>query len=465
MSEYSYRYANWQSPDDISIKQLTYSLLSYRVAAAIDANAAYSDLLSSSLNLTYEDTNRWRPYLYDDGTGTSTIAANATTLRNADKIYEAHKLTESLKLGLKPFASSWLWGASSLNWGMDATIYNRKYDSISATSMDDNWISWDPTSITSHSLSMSLAARPGNLTQSLTLTAALPPTLDSYTGAIALNAGFANLSVGSRMYRKSKGADFSYDNITASAKIGATGWPTLNDSFVYDPTDKYAVSNTTTFAWATFNASLAASRAKSYKPVVGSGWVAYGDEKFSLSSLSASFAPSWKSDAAATDKSVWSIAPSLSYSQSLIRFSESSLAFSLSGSLKLGDDLTLSLSSSSANSAVWRYYAWLFDDDLTAMDLSSDSYQKNPLTDIWESVSLWDNSSLREGLFKLKSLSFRVARDLHDWTLSGEVTTKPLYHSTARYYSLDTSFSFLLTWKDMADIKTTVKKDSTGITY
>jgi len=41
-----------------------------------------------------------------------------------------------------------------------------------------------------------------------------------------------------------------------------------------------------------------------------------------------------------------------------------------------------------------------------------------------------------------------------------------LYNATSQSYSLDTSISVLLAWKDVPDINTTIKKTtSTGITY
>jgi hypothetical protein len=159
------------------------------------------------------------------------------------------------------------------------------------------------------------------------------------------------------------------------------------------------------------------------------------------------------------------LAPSISLSQSLVRFSESTLVFGLSASIKVGDKLSLSLSSQSQNSSAWRYYADLFGPQLASGGFAAADFRKSPLQDILDSLAIWDNDKLRKSLFKLKSLSVKAVRDLHDWTLSAEVSTSPLYDSSSKSYTLNTSFTILLAWKDIQDIKTTVKKDTTGLSY
>ena len=454
------RYQNspWNSPSDIDYG-LQYRLYSYRLTGSLDTTAAYGDLLSSGLSLTYADQNQLRPVLNTD---LSTAASYAL----ADNLYKSRRVGESAKLSLKPFSSSWLWSGTSLNWGMDSTLYGLSYDSTSSA-FKESWLSWDPTMITSHNVSMILAARPNSLTQSISLTANLPPLLDSYSGSLALDAGLASLRLQSRMYRKFKGADFSFDPITTALTMGIAPGPLLSDSFVYDGTGVGPVSNSTSISWGFFSAAFAATRTRSYMPVVGSGWVAFGDETFAPSNFSLSLIPIWKSDPTiiSTTAATWSIGPNLALAQSLVRFSESTLTFGLTATVKVGDAFSLSLTSQSQNAAVWRYYSDIFSSQLESGGFSAQSYRINPLTDILDSLAIWDSATLRKSLFKLKSLSLRAARDLHDWTLSADISTRPLYDASSRFYSLDTSISILLAWKDIKEITTTVKKASTGITY
>ena len=453
-----YRSDAWNDPSDIDYS-LLYSLYSYRLSGALDASVAYGDTLSTSLSLSYADQNQFRPVLNTD-------PGSAASYALADNLFRNRRVGESAKLTYKPFASSWLWSGTSLSWGMDSTLYGLKYDSATSAFKED-WLAWDPAIITAHNVSMVLAARPDNLVQSISLTASLPPLLDSYSGGLSLDAGLAALRVQSRMYRKYKGADYSFDPITASLSMGRVPGPVLTDSFVYDASGIGPVSNQASLSYGFFSSSFTARRTRSYMPVVGYGWVAYGEEAFAPSDLSLALNPLWKSDptVTASGATTWSLGSNLAFSQSLVRFSEANLVFGLTASIKVGDKTSVSVSSQSQNSAVWRYYSDLFAKQLESGGFSAQGFHVDPLTDIWNSLMIWDNATLRKSLFKLRSLSVRAARDLHDWTLSAEVSTKPLYDASSRIYSLDTSISVLLAWKDISDIKSTVKKDSTGITY
>jgi hypothetical protein len=187
---------------------------------------------------------------------------------------------------------------------------------------------------------------------------------------------------------------------------------------------------------------------------------------FRVSSLGLGLAPLLKGDASAKGGPAWSLGSNLSLTQSLVRFTESSLSFNLNISFKVGDTFNFTFSSQSLNSAAWRYFPGLFSDQLSEAGYSASNSFVNPITDIWNSLSVWDENALRNSYFKLKSLSLKAAQDLHDWTLSAEVSTTPLYDATKQSYSLNTSFTFLVAWKDIPDIKTTVTKTSTtGITY
>jgi hypothetical protein len=214
------------------------------------------------------------------------------------------------------------------------------------------------------------------------------------------------------------------------------------------------------------SASLTATQTSTYAPQNGVGWVATNDSAFRVSGLSLGLAPQLKGDDSARGGAVWSLGASLSLSQSLVRFTESSLGLNLNASFKVGNALSFTLSSQSLNSSAWRYYPGLFVGELAGAGYTPAEFQVNPLSDIWNSLSIWDGDALRKSLFKLKSLSLKAAQDLHDWTLSAEISTAPLYNATLQSYSLDTSFSILIAWKDVPDIKTTVTRTtSTGITY
>jgi len=457
--EDSFRTKEWTEPSDIDLA-LLYALISYRVAAAIDAKASYrGGLATASLGLSYAEQDQFRSFLYRE----APYVDKAAALELADDQYKSRKIASSLRLSSKPLSSYWIWSASSVNYSLDANLYALKY-SPQAAGADfpyvENLLSWDSSSITAHSAGITFAAKPRNLNQSLGLTMSLPPTVESYSAKLALDGGPIDLSVSERMHRASAESTYSFDPISASLAFSRESWPTISDTFVFDPEAGVPVSNVATLAWGPFSTSLTARKAIAYEPIA-SGWQAVGAESFRASGLSMALKGTLKSKEGSA--AAWSLAGNASLSQSFLRFSESSLAIGLTASLRIKGALDISLTSQSQNSSLWRYYPAFFG---TSTDLSA--YWVPFYTDLWRSLSIWGSEELTRGLFKLKSLSLKASHDLHDWDLSAELTVKPLLKTmmSPPRYVLDPSFSLLLAWRDIPEIKTKAIYDNTkGFRY
>jgi hypothetical protein len=502
----------WVKPEDIDYS-LNYDLWSYHIAGTLTGNLAYGDYLTSSLGLTYLDQNLNRTVLDDSNDWENT----SYDYKVSDELYFSRRFSESARMSFKPFASSWLWSATSLNYGLDATIFSEGYtaDSSGNYYLNPQWMAWTPTMITAHNVGLTLAARPWGQAQSLTFTANLPPELDSYSGNLALGAGVAALTVATGMLRSTPSASYTYNPLTTGLSLGKAPWPALTDTLVYNyapnalnanSAQEGAVSNTTNLVWGPLNASLQYAQTQSYvanlkDPHVSLGWQAYGPTNFAPTKLSLSLAPVWPTPATTTSSAAaspaqqatpaatlasgspnavtWSLSPNLTLSQSLVECSQASLTFGLTASLKIGNQFSLSITSQSSDIAVWRYYAFLFPNETgqvpytytdktgttqTAYDTISfnpSDYQiSNPLQDLWDSLSFWDTSALTRGNFKLSSLSVAIAQDLRDWTLSLTASTTPVFNSTDNTYHLDTSISINLAWKDLAAMKSAVAYNS-----
>ncbi|MCE1196826.1 hypothetical protein LWX53_10055, partial [bacterium] len=79
--------------------------------------------------------------------------------------------------------------------------------------------------------------------------------------------------------------------------------------------------------------------------------------------------------------------------------------------------------------------------------------------DLADSLSIWDATKLKSSLFKLQSLSLKLAQDLHDWNLEASLGMSPVLvtpDSGRPYYQLDFSFSIGVAWKDIPEIKTSL---------
>jgi hypothetical protein len=466
-----YKSDNWYSSSQVDFRDLLYQLYSYSISGSLKSSYSLpggAASVSCGLTLLSQDRSRIST---DDSSYASRIAA----YKLADAQYRQTKLSSSLVASARPFASSPLFGPSSLSYDLESILYNYSYSSYTQTgdsysyNYNEWYLGWNSDSITTHSASGTLGLKTGDNTQSLGLTMSLPPTTEAYTPALSLQAGakdslYASASVRQRYYRASGVADFSSDPLSGSLSLTLLKGLTVTDSLAYDSDNEYFTSNVSTLAWGPLSTTLTAARSYSYTYASGSGWSASSDKSFLVTNLAAACNVSWT---APKDWASGSMAKAaLSYSQSFLEFSDSILAFNLSLTFKVNDFLDLSFSSLSQNSSAWRYCPWLFaSSDTAGMNLSD--FYISPLEDIAESFYFWDTSARKRSLFKLKSLSVKLSHDLHDWDMSFQLSASPSLDtsSTPYKYVIDPTFTFLLSWRDLPEIKSSVVKDSSGYTF
>ena len=458
----------WDGPADIDMAERLYDLTSWHLGASLaTAYNAPGGAFSGSLSfgLVYQDQERTTT---DNATYASLISSYLLT----DYEYRLSKLTSSLKLTARPFADFWLLSPTTLSYGLESYLFEYSYAGLDG---DDQPVyttlypAWNSTMVSSHTASALLGIRTGASTQSVGLTMSLPPTSESYTGAVNLAASpdgwKCTAALKDRMYRSSSLAAFSWEPLSFALSITAPFGLALSDTLTYDTTLDDVTGNTATLGWGPASASLVAAQGYYYYPVIGSGWVAYASEKsLVFTSFKAAFSKTWKSGANAPFTA--SLAVDASYTQSLLQFSNSVLALSLGLTLKVTDFIDVTFKSVSQNSSAWRYCPWLFPAvELTGYTAAS--YYKDPLVDILDGFAFWDTSARTSSLFKLKSLSISVAHDLHDWNLSFSLTSTPtLDTSSVPYrYVLESEFSILLAWKDVSQIKASLSKDSDGYSF
>jgi hypothetical protein len=268
------------------------------------------------------------------------------------------------------------------------------------------------------------------------------------------------------MYRPSGASAYSYDPISATLSLKGPGGLRLGDSLSYDAVAVEPLTNQASLGLGGFTATLQHKQSFGYylNPMLpSSGWVSDGIRAFRATDLTAALKGDLKSPE--DSRLGFGLSVNGSYTQNLLRFSESVLSLGLTASLKIDRFLDLSFTSLSQNAAVWRYWPGLFP----AVESlgGAGAWYKNPLLDLYESVSFWDPEARRRSLFKLKSLSLKLNHDLHDWDLAFELSASPKLDtsSTPYVYVLDTKFSIFLAWRDVPEIKTKVTKDDTGLTY
>ena len=168
-------------------------------------------------------------------------------------------------------------------------------------------------------------------------------------------------------------------------------------------------------------------------------------------SLSFSFAPSAKTYHAWFNR--LSVAPGLNTGivADLIRPTNSYFIFSPSLSFRLNEFLTLTFSSTSRNSVVYRYFG-------REIDIPG---EKNLLTDLLNSFRFDDENLRKASGFKLKSLKFEMTHELHDWKFNMSLKIEPrlLTEGGVKRYDFNPYMTVGIVWNPMESMKTQIVDD------
>ncbi len=450
--------AAWIVPEDVDWRAL-YDLFTYKFSAGVNGGLSlFGQALNLSTALTYTTQGQLRPYRSDD----AAYVTPALEASWAQQDGQAHsqRLGSSFKASLSPFLDWWLWSKTSLVYSIDARLY-----SVLFTGMDGDEPVYETKTaeftkegIAAHSLEAIAAVQPYGFVQSFSLSSTLPPLDPSYGFKLSLKAPFTSLSASTKYYAPA-GLSFRWDPLTTNAEFAVPAGPRLTNSFVYDLEGSYPVTDNATLGYGGFSASFAMRRSKAYWLDPGTGWQvdAASPEAFRPTDLSAAYRletalpPYWRNRVSVK------FSADARFSQSLLRYSESTLSFTTSIGVSVFEAFELSFSSSSQNPSAWRYFPGLFD-------LGFDVEPVNPVEDILSSLNFFDLEARKASFFKLRSLSVKISRKLHDWDLSLEFTGKPLLDPAARKYLFDTSVTALVAWRPVPEFSTKTIGNSAGLT-
>lgn len=457
--EEKFNSTDWTSPDDVD-GSLSYFLLGWRGTGSMSSSTSWADQLVSfqtALGLSAQDQTR--PYLLDERTNPVTVHPYLLS----DYSYRSSSIDGNLSLSIAPFVSGSPFASSSLKYSVAALLYRNRYAGLSGSGTsatpeyEDTWLGWNTDTITGHSIAATFGfAVSKTASTRLGFTATLPPLLDKYSATLSFDSRYLRASLAGAMARTAAASPLEASALSAQLTAGAAPYPVLRSDFSWDFVSDAPYSSLTSLEYGWARTSFSARKAKGYR-LSGGLWSIDGSEYFRPYEYSLSLSPKFTKDSARMEKGVpvvrSSFRSTLSYTQNLVRFTESAIALGNDFSITSADGTSLSLASSSANKSAWRYWPDFFP-DYPGFDPSD--YSRNLVSDLADSLSIWNSTALKRSLFKLQSLSIKLAQDLHDWTLDATLGMSPVLVTpdTGRpYYELDFSFTLAVAWKDIPELK------------
>jgi len=389
--------------------------------------------------------------------GPSVTPATQALLLTQDKSQTSSLLLQNLNLSWSPFVEFAPLSSTSLSYAVSGRLWehtgteDKLFDgtvssvSVHQVSVQTSWLAWEGTP------SVTFGAR---------LQDALPPLTTNVVASsnVDLQLFWARLS--SKIQYQFLGTVWTPDPWLSSLEL--TPWKgfSLKESFQYDLALQKPLNSTTDLSWAGWSVQyrhmqtlpyLFDSANRKWKTSGVSDFLPQGlDLRYSLA---IPLTQSWENRQ--------SIAGNLSinWPMNLQQISQMPLSITFSLQYKLFRFVDLQVSESLINRSVFRYFPALVDsfgiDSLTAV---------NPITDLIDSLSVWDDAALRRGGFKMSTLNVGLVHYLSDWQIKLDYSGSPqLSTGTNRRFQWSGTLSLLVQWYPVPELKTQLNWDRTGV--
>ncbi len=470
---------SWPNPEDVDWAALHDKSL-VKFSGSLDAAAAFlGGAASASLKLGVKSQVQDHFNLTEDETYLNDDAQLA--LVKTDAQARSDNLTGTARLSAKPFTGDAFWGESSLSWDLSALLYDYRYETMDGETpvFATRSLEWNTESIPTHSLTATVVALPLGWRQSLSLVATLPPKDESYSGALSSRIDDITLTASSKIYRPANQSDWKYDPLSLGALYSPGGGFTLSDTFVQNLEAARPESNATTVGFRGLSATFNMRHSPDYyfdSATTPMQWrQTPGSEGFRPTDMNISFSKSdWK------DAYFWKnrikAKPTVSTSLAIDfqQFTKSNFNLNLGAQASVNEFLDISLSYTSQNASIFWYFVGLPGFEMSP---EIDENRRNLFKDILDSITffVWDEESgrlvfseeaRRRSLFKLKNIGISLVHHMHDWTLTVDLSAKPVLRTVAGVsdYVFTPSFSLAVQWKPISELKTktTVTENAEG---
>ena len=310
----------------------------------------------------------------------------------------------------------------------------------------------DADTVTEHSLKATLVAQPGADTQTITLTAVLPPEVVSLKGQLGLAVW--KLKLGLNASVKLDEGTWVPDPLSGTLSFQPWSWLTLSQDaqLTLDPLRVSRLGSTVKAG--DFSGTLTAAW---MAPVDPYGVPTGEPEALLASRLQLQYTlPSaklyfWK-DRIQLERQL-----TLGWDWNLQQYTMNELTLGMKLSLTVYRFLTFSFSARSHNSRMYLYVPAHAE----ALGLE----WVNPVYDLIRSFNFFDESDRYLSAFKVRDLSISATHHMQDWDLKVEYTGKPALKTDedgTRSYVWDRSFSIQLEWAPLPVLRARASGDTTG---
>jgi hypothetical protein len=481
-SELQFRSAqtNWPQYDKINWSEVSSVLSTIGGNASTSFNLNHADGGAYSNVFTFSGSGSWQDYTFineeaeeyttSPGSGLPAVTDPAKIRDARQRTYSQTYFTTSYGYTstIRPLYRSAVWGNSSLQYNFEGLLAKSLF---TGTGDDPKWDivygAWDADNLNTHQFSTTVAASVMDKVQNFVFTADLPPEDSTVSGNATFRVWISETNAHTRILFPGESEKRKFEPFYTTETLRFGNFGSLQQYMVFDPEIKEYTTLTTTLSLTGIGLSTAYTmiRTRPYRlnyngsvdPSRPDGWIQETEEGLHPRDFTLSYHQTYKKDSLWKKRLSFSVNLNTSLNFDLQRYTNSRLSFSLGFTLGIANFIDLSLSTTSDNSVIYRYFKdWPFFD--FPPDLPSGE-QDNFFIDLANSFRFDDEVKRRSSGFKLRSFNLSATHHLGDWNAILGVTLSPYLDSSQipQVYKFNNEISFVVQWIPISEIKTDIR--------
>ena len=446
----------WVEPDDVRYDYSYATMTLQNTAQVLYDLSLYESVLRTqgSLNLATQYQN----IDFYDEIFTQTEKDNLSLQAYR---YSSLNLSQNLNVSTFPLIKTDIFKSSNLRYAFQSNLYKKSFDSLDGSSpvYKDSWFSVTREMITANRVSMDLIAETLPVTPRFQVSYICPPLDEVFTASAALVTGPLTSTV--NFQTKNLENRWITQPVSFDENLRITDQVSLRATYLHDYEEDTPYSFLAGIRLWYFTGSFQAKYTEPYNfEGMETGWVRRDEKRFVPSSASMGLLYEYKPDPFWKNRIQLSSGINTQWTMNLIQFTETSLSFGYSLTLKIHEFLDFRFSTLSKNNMTYRYIPGYADD--------VDRPWRNPFTDLLRSFNFLSKDDRYESFFKLSSITLEAIHHLEDWDLTVSYTGKPELLTLAdgsRKFTWNSVLGIFIRWVPIPQIKSEFRKDRDGLTY
>jgi hypothetical protein len=491
-------YDNWQSFEDVDWGEIQSILASFGGNGSVKFSFDHTSGFYSN-SVTFFGNGTWREYSYINEEAEAYKTPQTPEGEPDEKRIEDAKKQQygqtnystsyTYNGSVRPLYKNSIFGQSNINYTFTGTLAkSKKYTDGDGPELTQQWGAWvkdnpseDILGLTSHRISANAAANIMEKTQNVSFSSDLPPLDPLLRTDMTFRAWISETNANVQFRKPELVNNEENDkwiidpfNLTETLRFGSIG--TFSYYMVTDPErDNEITTITSSLSLWSFRASFSAVKSVKWEfapddpdnPSMGGKWQQTEDEQaLHPRDLTLSYIRSFAKRDIIKDRLNFSVNINSRLFFDLQRYTNSNFQLSMGFTLGIGGFMDISLSATSENAVIWRYFKnFPGMEDITSMYIDGD--QNNVFIDLIDSFNFADESKRQRTGFKMKSFNLTADHYLGDWTASLGIIMSPYLNNnlTPPKYEINAEVTFLVKWTAISEIKTDLKYEKKTETW